>query len=497
MTANAQRIIPILLAVVFLCVTSCGHIEIEVEETETEKITVVPETEEITEPTETTEPPELPERIPSEPDTLSLSDAPRTESIPTVCEVIPLADDTVTKIVQQTAYADTTAAIICTADFHWHFALFDDDGYISIARLSDERLFNADLVTLTPFDNVFGHSGVTVSVPTGANAMHRMYFALDCEEPLLLASTVKGTVAQDGMLIEQYTMGGILNLYRMEDGAVICYDLETLFHTAYADAAQVDVSYYNNFLYQEHHGLFDIGITAKGAIGYTDRFTAWLDGDAIRIINNADMKLPDYTYDGTQPNDDAAAREWLNVHLGTDFVLRTPIDPTTLTGDELQTYMDEAYQAGLSALAAYEISSDILYGAVVWSSDEPAYYVNGNTYSDMKNPVFPTFSAWESYMRRILSEKIADELLARHDRFISVNGALWGIMGSRGTDITMSESGAEVTSVSDTEIVYTVSVDILDPQNDLPWPVIDTVTHDFVYSKTEEGWRWTKLYVYN
>ena len=49
MTANAQRIIPILLAVVFLCVTSCGRIEIEVEETETEKVTVISEIEETTE----------------------------------------------------------------------------------------------------------------------------------------------------------------------------------------------------------------------------------------------------------------------------------------------------------------------------------------------------------------------------------------------------------------------------------------------------------------
>ena len=471
--------ISILLAAVFLCVTSCGYIEIEVEETETEKVTVTPET------------------LETEANTLFLSEAPHTESIPTVCEAILLADDTVTKIEQQTAYADTTAAIVRTADMQWHFALLDDDGYISIARLSDEELFNADLVTLTPFDNVFGYSGVSVSVPSGANAMNRMYFALDCEEPLLLASTVKGTAMQDGMLIEQYTMGGILNLYRMEDGAVICYDLETLFNTVYADAAQVDVFYFNNSIYQEHHGLFDIGITAKGAIGYTDRFTAWIDGDAISMINNADMKLPDYTYDGTQPNDDAAAREWLNVHLGTDFVLRTPIDPTTLTGDELQAYMDEAYRAGLSVLAAYEISSDILYGGVVWSSNDPAYYVNGNTYSDMKNPVFPTFSAWESYMQRILSEELTHELLACHDRIAPINGELWAVMGARGTDITMSESGAEVTSVSDTEIVYTVSVDILDPQNDLPWPVIDTVMHDFVYSKTEDGWRWTKLYVYN
>ena len=100
-------------------------------------------------------------------------------------------------------------------------------------------------------------------------------------------------------------------------------------------------------------------------------------------------------------------------------------------------------------------------------------------------------------MQRILSEELTHELLACHDRIAPINGELWAVMGARGTDITMSESGAEVTSVCDSEIVYTVSVDILDPQNDLPWPVIDTVTHDFVYSKTEDGWRWTKLYVYN
>ena len=108
MFSETIRNISILLAVVFLCVTSCGYIEIEVEETETEKVTVTPET------------------LETEANTLFLSEAPHTESIPTVCEAILLADDTVTKIVQQTAYADTTAAIICTADFHWHFALFSE-----------------------------------------------------------------------------------------------------------------------------------------------------------------------------------------------------------------------------------------------------------------------------------------------------------------------------------------------------------------------------------
>lgn len=49
MLSKTNRSVSILLAVVFLCVTSCGRIEIEVEETETEKVTVNSEIEETTE----------------------------------------------------------------------------------------------------------------------------------------------------------------------------------------------------------------------------------------------------------------------------------------------------------------------------------------------------------------------------------------------------------------------------------------------------------------
>ena len=49
MASKTNRRISILLAVVFLFVTSCGYIEIEVEETETEKVTVISEIEETTE----------------------------------------------------------------------------------------------------------------------------------------------------------------------------------------------------------------------------------------------------------------------------------------------------------------------------------------------------------------------------------------------------------------------------------------------------------------
>ena len=97
-------------------------------------------------------------------------------------------------------------------------------------------------------------------------------------------------------------------------------------------------------------------------------------------------------------------------------------------------------------------------------------------------------------MRRILSAETVDKLV-QNPSLISYNGGLWGYGAARGTNITMSFAGAEVTSVSDTAIVYTVSVDILDPEDD--FAVTGLETHDFVYEKTADGWRWSTLYIYN
>ena len=439
---------------------------------------------------------ETPKRTSPAPDNLSLSDAPHTESVPTACDVIPLPDDTVTKVEQQTEYAGMTAAVVCTSDQQWHFALCGDDGYTSVARLSDDRQFEASRVTLTPFDNVLGHSGVTVSVPAGANAMHRMYFALDGGEPLLLTVTAKGTDAQDGMLIEQYTMGGILYLYRMENGAVVCYDLNALFQNAYAYADQIQVTYHGNAFYEAHNGLFTVQVQNPGENGYGDNYTGWLDGDRITLMHWDDMVLPEPVDTGDSFRTDDAARAWINAAMYTDFVLREPLAPTALDREALQSYMDDAYTAGIGVLALYEIDAERLFGGSVLSGNAPAYFCAGQWYYDMKNPAFPTFAAWEDYMRQILSDTMVDSLTARHDRFISVNGGLWGCGGVRGTSINTREVGAGVSTVSETEIIYTVSVEIRDPEA-VDWAEADLITHDFIYSKTEDGWRWTVLYLYN
>ncbi|MBQ7982906.1 MAG: hypothetical protein IJ302_05010, partial [Clostridia bacterium] len=99
---------------------------------------------------------------------------------------------------------------------------------------------------------------------------------------------------------------------------------------------------------------------------------------------------------------------------------------------------------------------------------------------------------WETYQRRILSAETVDLLMAQ-DTYIEVDGKLYGQMGARGTDITMTAVDASVTAVSETDITYTVTVEI---REDLE-TVTDVVTHAFHYTKTDDGWRWTVLYIFN
>ena len=492
-------LLPVLLLCLFAfaaCQTDDGSDMQDTTVAQTQDITeAVDTTDAVTETPIVTETKDIMETVITPPTSVLLADAPRTVITPTACEQIPLDADTISKTMQETICADQATALVCTVDDQYHLALCTDDGYISIALLSENPLFSWQQVTLAPFSDVFGYAGVVVTVPVSANTMERRYIALDGEKPILLAITAKGTSAQNGMLIEQYSMGGILNLYRMEDGDVVCYDLHTLFHSAYAYADQIWVSYFGNLFYESHNGLFTIQVQNPGEIGYGDNYAGWFDGDSIMLIHWDDMVLPEAADTEDIFRTDDAARTWITNTMNTDFVLREPIDPTTLNPEELQNYMDDAYRAGYSVLMLYEIASDMMFGGVVMSGNDPAFFCAGEWYYDMKNPAFPTFAAWENYMHSILSEEITDTLTARTDRFISLNGELWGVMGARGSNIRMSEAGTAVTSVSDTEIVFTVSVNIADPQIDLG--ETETMTHDFVYSKTEDGWRWTKLYVYN
>ena len=228
-----------------------------------------------------------------------------------------------------------------------------------------------------------------------------------------------------------------------------------------------------------------------GILGLKGRGSSFLD---IVLMNNGELVA--FCDKDAHRMEEAAEKLQTKPAMYTDFVLREPLDPTALDREALQSYMDDAYTAGIGVLTLYEIDAERLFGGSVLSGNAPAYFCAGQWYYDMKNPAFPTLAALEDYMLQILSDTMVDSLMARHDRFISVNGGLWGCGGVRGTSINTREVGAGVSTVSETEIIYTVSVEIRDPEA-VDWSEADLITHDFIYSKTEDGWRWTVLYLYN
>ncbi len=198
-----------------------------------------------------------------------------------------------------------------------------------------------------------------------------------------------------------------------------------------------------------------------------------------------DINSAPYTY---------TREEWIKYSLYTDFGFRDPVDVSALTDDELTTYMADAYQCALDIYFLFHVSSDRMYARNIWSTTMPHMEIDGRHYSQMFNPVFPTLADLESYMNGVLSPDLTKQLLAM-EMFIDYEGELWGMMGGRGTDVSMKTIGFSVTSRTDTEIIYTAEVEVR--ENDLGAEEPDYVEyHDFTYALTEDGWRWTDFYLY-
>ncbi|MBE6626239.1 MAG: hypothetical protein E7628_03515 [Ruminococcaceae bacterium] len=114
----------------------------------------------------------------------------------------------------------------------------------------------------------------------------------------------------------------------------------------------------------------------------------------------------------------------------------------------------------------------------------------------MENPVFTTFDEWESYIRGIFGETVADRLLSRHT-YVEYEGGIYGLIGGRGTNIFWEEVSRDVTSRTDTEIVYTLTAEVREEFREEVGLTELTEYHTFVYSLTEDGWRWTEFYLWN
>jgi len=267
----------------------------------------------------------------------------------------------------------------------------------------------------------------------------------------------------------------------------------------YINGEEVNVRWFRDTM-----GFFWQDLSVSHGVQYHDKNTAsryeelesWVEDYSEEILQ-PEEEVPEgivfvdedsapYTY---------TREEWIQYSLYTDFGFREPVDVSALTDDELTAYMADAYQCALDIWFLFEVCSDRMYARNVWSSDMPHVEIDGRHYSQMFNPIFPTLADLETYMNGVLSHDLTKQLLSM-GMFIDYEGELWGMMGARGTDISKKTIGFSVTSRTDTEIIYTAEVEVR--EHDLSAEEPDYVEyHDFTYSLTEDGWRWTDFHLYN
>ncbi len=358
-----------------------------------------------------------------------------------------------------------------------------------------ENITEVDLakVDMDTFTDLLGQRGIIITYDDGSDTT-QLYFTFDGNTPLLMLESDNRLTQIGEYLFERDLDSRTETLYRYKNEQIYKYSLDAEFMKL-TGALDVTVSYMPNYRYLDHDGLFLIDCRINEDYNY-ENYVGWLENGELTIVKSSETILPPYKYTPTKPNTDETATEWLNKNLGGEFILAEKIDPSLISGDLLKSYMDDAYEAGVSILRVFDLDSAIMYvpeSMITDFSTIDTYYAQNMAYYRTNNPAFSNLSAFETYMREILSDELVDSLMAKN-MFIEYNGELWGVQGTRGSNIHRTLVETKVTNVTDTDITY---VCVIEERPNLDDETVNTIELEYHYTKTDSGWRWTSLDLYN
>ena len=369
------------------------------------------------------------------------------------------------------------------------------------ADTSDSDTSDADIVIevdlakvdMDTFTNLLGQRGIIITYDDGSDTT-QLYFTFDGNTPLLMLESDNKLTRIGEYLFERDLDSHTESLYRYKNEQLYKYSLDTELMKL-TGALDVTVSYMPNYRYLDHDGLFLIDCRINEDYNY-ENYVGWLENGELTIVKSSETILPPYKYTPTKPNTDEAATEWLNKNLGGEFILADKIDPSLISGDLLKSYMGDAYKAGTSILRVFYLDSSIMYvpeSMITDYSTIDIYYAMNTPYIKMNNPAFSNLSAFETYMREILSDELVDSLMAKN-MFIDYNGELWGVQGTRGSNIHRTLVETKITNVTDTDITY---VCVVEERPNLDEDTVNIIELEYHYTKTDSGWRWISLDLYN
>jgi len=392
-------------------------------------------------------------------------------------------------VIKKAELYGTNYAVVKLTNGEICVAIAEELKYTAFYTIEDTYEAAEGQIKLTSFENVLGKDGIQLYYVQGANAAANCFFTLENGVPKLYLKCGKTAYPSGDYLISQQgSMDGDVILYKTENGVLVSENLNVKLQKLLPEAKDIFVYYRPHYIYEGHRGLFEISAAYENY--KYDSYIGWLEDGELVIIDNDEITLPEYTYVPEKYTTDEEGRKWLTTRLGTDFALWEEIDPTTLGEEELTEYMKHAREAASSVMLVLNVDSAFLIYSTPYTSQTPEGYYYQSYYNPCNNPAFPTLSSWENYLRRIFSEELADKYMEQSP-FAEIDGKLCCVAATRGSETRYVES--KITAVTDTDITY---IDYVYDYSHDGTGEAELIAHEFHYSKTGDGWRWTEIYNY-
>ncbi len=141
----------------------------------------------------------------------------------------------------------------------------------------------------------------------------------------------------------------------------------------------------------------------------------------------------------------------------------------------------------------YQNALEIYYWFQVWTMNldlNQSEIIDNTTY--YKSTEFSSYQEFLNHMKSVLDSRIVEELLSTN-RYIDIEGHLYGVLADRGTDLSKGEETFEIIRINENTILYKVVVEILDNNG----KVTGYETHEFHLKYYTDGkWRFETFYLF-
>lgn len=171
----------------------------------------------------------------------------------------------------------------------------------------------------------------------------------------------------------------------------------------------------------------------------------------------------------------------------------TDNDPTNpYNSEDLREFIKQQYDKAKEAYFWFEIDS-------LPPEDKEVDFnsikeINGLYYYKVGHETINSLGELEAYLKTIFSDEITARLLEEgREHYIDIDGELWAVDANRGTDISVGDAIFSIKEKSDNRIVYIANVEELDLETG---ETVGINTHEYIYEKTDNGWRWTQFSIY-